>query len=476
MADLSPVEVLQGGWLEVFGHPQVVTSDNAWRFWSQTFTQFLQAQGIQHIFTPAYHPQANLAECYVGLFKQALLKCLHDQGREQGWTRFIPQIVAAHAILPDPQSGIAPWTALFANQLLIPVDTLLVHPDDAQSAQAIAQRMLSKAQEIRRRRAQKDMAKFNQFASRQAYTAGQLVTVKVLPKATNLAERESRRQGPFLVVARHGLVYQLSQLDGTLLPKQLPGDQLMPYYPADDQSLRVPSVDQVAQVTLGDADQLELDTLHTTPLPSSSPGICAVDSGAEAPASFSSITTQPDTDSLIYDIPPSLASSYISDQGESLASSGFTDELPPARTDSRASSPNPMDTECPLSRPSLDDFASDNSVASSLPLEDFAFQSASPESLLPYDECNPNSLDSPWSSNLESAASPGHDPSSWPLVDKRPPSRNPSDLTVGWIPLRHSKRSRHQSQQDPEASDAMPEEDISPEVAGDETEPGGGSP
>ncbi|KAJ1967937.1 hypothetical protein H4R35_006568 [Dimargaris xerosporica] len=420
--------------MEIFGTPLVVTTDNARQFRSQTFTAFLQDHGIRHIFISAYHPKANLAERYVGLFKQTLLKCLHDQGRDEGWTRFVPQIVAAHAILPDPQSGIPPWTALFAD-LLLPADSLLVHPDDDQDAHAIAQRMHLKAQEARHRRAHKDMAKFNQFASREAYEPGQLVTVKVLPKPTNLAELDSRRQGPFLVMARHGLVYQLSQLDGTPLPKHLPGDRLMPYHPADPQALHAPSSDQVAQVTLADVSPPEQETLDAVShqlakLPDSreslvsDPGPAVLSSPSFSVTSFVDYDTsssQSDADHLLYDAPPSGASSFISD----------VDELPAAPT-----SPNDTEAPCPLSQAHLDTSELDGSLGSSLPLEGFAYQSASLESLLPSADMALPSTDSSYSDLPASHIASEHKPSGHTAAEKRPASRNPSDLSqYGWLEI-----------------------------------------
>ncbi|KAJ1967936.1 hypothetical protein H4R35_006567 [Dimargaris xerosporica] len=314
------------------------------------------------------------------------------------------------------------------------------------------------------------MAKFNQFASHEAYEPGQLITIKVLPKPANLTELDSRRQGPFLVVARHGLVYQLSQLDGTPLPKHLPGDQLMPYHPADPQAVHAPSSDQVAQVALADVSPPKQETLNavshqlaTLPdaaeLFASDSGPAALSSPSFSATSFTDYDTsspRSDADHLCYDVPSSGADSFISDPGESLAPPASLGELPTAPSDASILLSDAMDAMCPLSQAHLDTSELDSSLGSSLPLEDFAFQSASLESLLPSDDLALHSTDSLYSGPSASIAAPGQDSSALTSAEKRPASHNPSDLSVGWLPLWHSKRSCPPHLQDPLACDTMP--------------------
>ncbi|KAJ1960810.1 hypothetical protein H4R35_007514, partial [Dimargaris xerosporica] len=270
----------------------------------------------------------------------------------------------------------------------------------------------------------------------------------------------------------------LAQLDGTPLPKHLPGDRLMLYHPADDRALRAPSGAQVAQITFEEAAPPELETLeavsHQLAMLPDSAGAYTSDSGPEAPSSPVSATSSAASptssswsqdDSLRYDVPPSGRSSFISDPGE----------LSPGLFDSRIASPDAMGAECPLSLAQQDTSELNSSLGSSLPLEDFAFQSASLESLLPSDDLASHSLDSLHSGSPASIAAPDPESSALTAADKRPASRNPSDLSVGWLPLRHSKRSRHQHQQDPLACDTTPPEATFHDPGGQESEPHSGA-
>ena len=60
-----------------FGLPQTIVSDNGSSFTSTEFQKFVKVNGINHVLTAPYQPQANgLAECMVlQAFKNSLKKC-----------------------------------------------------------------------------------------------------------------------------------------------------------------------------------------------------------------------------------------------------------------------------------------------------------------------------------------------------------------------------------------------------------------
>jgi len=45
-----------------FGVPEVIHSDNGWKFISKSFEAMIKAFGIVHLCTPVYSPQSNAAE------------------------------------------------------------------------------------------------------------------------------------------------------------------------------------------------------------------------------------------------------------------------------------------------------------------------------------------------------------------------------------------------------------------------------
>uniref|UniRef100_A0A914VNX9 RNA-directed DNA polymerase n=1 Tax=Plectus sambesii TaxID=2011161 RepID=A0A914VNX9_9BILA len=66
---------LYGKVFSAFGYPQLIVSNNGRQFASEEFASFCHAHGIQHLFSPAYHPQSNgQVEREVDFIKRALLK------------------------------------------------------------------------------------------------------------------------------------------------------------------------------------------------------------------------------------------------------------------------------------------------------------------------------------------------------------------------------------------------------------------
>lgn len=66
----TTISILRGLFAH-YGLPEVIVSDNGTQFTSQSFAMFCASNGVQHIFTPPYHPQSN---GFVDTLKRALLK------------------------------------------------------------------------------------------------------------------------------------------------------------------------------------------------------------------------------------------------------------------------------------------------------------------------------------------------------------------------------------------------------------------
>ena len=64
-----------------FGLPKCLVSDNVPQFTSKEFSEFMAANGVQHVRSAPYHPATNgAAERFVQTFKQALRTGWGDQG------------------------------------------------------------------------------------------------------------------------------------------------------------------------------------------------------------------------------------------------------------------------------------------------------------------------------------------------------------------------------------------------------------
>ena len=62
LADMTTKSVVDGfafGWVQLFGVPSTITSDNGCQFTSGIFQQLTQTWGIKTITTSPYHPESN---------------------------------------------------------------------------------------------------------------------------------------------------------------------------------------------------------------------------------------------------------------------------------------------------------------------------------------------------------------------------------------------------------------------------------
>ncbi|CAI2348977.1 unnamed protein product [Caenorhabditis sp. 36 PRJEB53466] len=65
-----------------FGNPETLVTDNGTQFSAQLFQSFCEERGINHLFSPPYHPQSNgQAERFVDTFKRTMKKL---QGESEG--------------------------------------------------------------------------------------------------------------------------------------------------------------------------------------------------------------------------------------------------------------------------------------------------------------------------------------------------------------------------------------------------------
>ncbi|KAJ1855149.1 hypothetical protein GGH12_003751 [Coemansia sp. RSA 1822] len=99
-----------------------------------------------------------------------------------------------------------------------------------QTEDTIRQRVDQQVLEHRTMVRERALAQANQCIRTLWFEPGEWVTTRARPYLPNLAYLQSCRRGPFQVVARYRLTYQLLYTDGVLLPSKVPGDALMVYH------------------------------------------------------------------------------------------------------------------------------------------------------------------------------------------------------------------------------------------------------
>ena len=98
------------------GLPETIVSDNGTQFVSATFSEFCEANNIDHIRTPPYHPQSNgQAERFVDTFKRALVKAKGEVTTEEALQRFL--LVYRSTPNKTQREGKSPAEALMGRKL-----------------------------------------------------------------------------------------------------------------------------------------------------------------------------------------------------------------------------------------------------------------------------------------------------------------------------------------------------------------------
>ncbi|MFH4976831.1 hypothetical protein AB6A40_003540 [Gnathostoma spinigerum] len=120
-----------------FGMPEILVSDNGTQFSSAQFKQFCQRNGIEHIFSPAYHPQSNgQAERFVDTFKRSILKL-----KGEGPTAEILQtFLLNYRSSPNPtlENSVSPAELFLGRKLRTSLNLLIPSADITSHAKDVA--------------------------------------------------------------------------------------------------------------------------------------------------------------------------------------------------------------------------------------------------------------------------------------------------------------------------------------------------
>ncbi|CAH8529728.1 unnamed protein product [Dicrocoelium dendriticum] len=109
---------------QYFGTPEMLVTDNGAQFTSTLFREFCMQNGIQHKFSPPYHPQSNgQAERFVDTFKRALLKAEGTRVSRDA----IQPFLRMYRNTPNPNTpeGKSPSECLFGRKIRTTFDSLI---------------------------------------------------------------------------------------------------------------------------------------------------------------------------------------------------------------------------------------------------------------------------------------------------------------------------------------------------------------
>ncbi|KAJ1877479.1 hypothetical protein LPJ66_012095, partial [Kickxella alabastrina] len=165
-------------------------------------------------------------------FKQSLRCCFTDQPDEEGWTQYIPRIVAAHACTRSEAIANTP-AAVFFGEPVVRIATTYAQLPEGESPPSeaeITEMIREQAAEHREMVRQRANARDNRGIDPIWFEPGEWVTCRALPKASSVADQFARRLGPFRVVSRHKTSYHLAYADGKPFHRIVPGDAIMRYH------------------------------------------------------------------------------------------------------------------------------------------------------------------------------------------------------------------------------------------------------
>ena len=130
IVDMTAETVLDAftyGWVQHFGIPATITTDNGTQFTSALFSQLTKVWGIKCITTTAYHPQSNgMVERLHRRLKEGLIALGEDTPQEWFWR--LPMVLLAIRTTLKPDLGASPADLVFGEQLAVPGETLPANP------------------------------------------------------------------------------------------------------------------------------------------------------------------------------------------------------------------------------------------------------------------------------------------------------------------------------------------------------------
>ena len=127
MTTQSVVDALAFGWIQHFGVPSTITSDNGGQFTSAIFQQLMKTWGIKSITTTPYHPEANgLVERFHRRLKESLIALGAESPDEWFWR--LPCVMLSIRTTLKPDVGASPADLVYGEGLAVPGKLLPTMP------------------------------------------------------------------------------------------------------------------------------------------------------------------------------------------------------------------------------------------------------------------------------------------------------------------------------------------------------------
>ena len=122
LADMTTQSVVDGfafGWVQHFGVPSTITSDNRTQFTSGIFRQLTATWGIKTVTTAPYHPEANGLVERLHRRLKAALRALGAQSQEE-WFWRLPMVMLSIRTTYKPDIGASPSDLVYGEGLAVP--------------------------------------------------------------------------------------------------------------------------------------------------------------------------------------------------------------------------------------------------------------------------------------------------------------------------------------------------------------------
>ncbi|KAJ2804092.1 hypothetical protein H4R20_002640 [Coemansia guatemalensis] len=264
------------------------------------FSEYLENSDVIHHRTSDHHPQSDLAEVSVKLFKSTLRHLQLDRPPDTDWVELVLHAIAALNNTVSETLELTPFERFYGvDEDELRAERNIPESEPVESAADWQLRAAEQAQSLQQwqRRRVRDYA--NCWRNTRWFQPGELVSVQRQGLPVPVALQPFHRLGPFSVVHRQGVVYYLADLSGQPLSRGIPGDILMPYRMASDRrtfedamesssagndalASEQDSDDETASVHSNESEEDDRDNDHHRPMFGPTPSVGPISRGASA--------------------------------------------------------------------------------------------------------------------------------------------------------------------------------------------------